>query len=395
MKDYLFSANTPQTFWQVQEDLPPALWQTAIQAALPELGLAAKDIDTAIQLSLGEGQFGPDHWHLGFAKRIYYLLKPLLPRPITRIMRKIYSDSGQANFPLGWPVEERYAAFLWACLRQLLILNHSGTLKMVSLWPESHQAAFILTHDIETSIGQKFALRVAELEVKHGFRSSFNFVPQRYKLDQGVIAELRNRGFEIGVHGLKHDGKLFLSQEKFNQRAEKINHHLHSLKATGFRTPLTHRNPLWMQKLEIEYDLSFFDTDPYEPIPGGTMSLWPFQMGHFMELPYTLPQDYTLVNILKATTPAVWLDKVDFLKKYHAMALLNTHPDYLRQPANWAVYESFLEEMAGRSGFWHTLPRQAAAWWRKRQTSPAGLPQSRACLENDQIIIEPYRSEES
>jgi hypothetical protein len=210
-----------------------------------------------------------------------------------------------------------------------------------------------------------------------------------------VIAELRNRGFEIGVHGLKHDGKLFLSQEKFNQRAEKINHHLHSLKATGFRTPLTHRNPLWMQKLEIEYDLSFFDTDPYEPIPGGTMSLWPFQMGHFMELPYTLPQDYTLVNILKATTPAVWLDKVDFLKKYHAMALLNTHPDYLRQPANWAVYESFLEEMAGRSGFWHTLPRQAAAWWRKRQTSPAGLPQSRACLENDQIIIEPYRSEES
>ena len=31
-----------------------------------------------------------------------------------------------------------------------------------------------------------------------------------------------------------------------------------------------------MQALEIEYDLSFFDTDPCEPIPGGTMSIWPF-----------------------------------------------------------------------------------------------------------------------
>ena len=43
-----------------------------------------------------------------------------------------------------------------------------------------------------------------------------------------------------------------------------------------------------MRHLEIEYDLSFFDTDPFEPIPGGTMSIWPFFIGHFVELPYTL-----------------------------------------------------------------------------------------------------------
>ena len=394
MTNNLFSANTPQAFWQVQKDLPPTLWQTAIQAALPELGLDAKDIDTAIQLSLGEGQFGPGHWQLGFTKRIYYLLKPLLPRPITRIMRKVYSGSAKASFPLGWPIEARYAAFLWECLRQILLLSNSAFLPIVSLWPESHQTAFILTHDIETAVGQNFALRVAEIEEKYGFRSSFNFVPERYPLNDKVIAELRNRGFEIGVHGLKHDGKLFHSQKKFNQRANQINRHMQTLKANGFRAPLTHRNPQWMQELSVTYDLSFFDTDPYEPIPGGTMSLWPFQMGNFIELPYTLPQDYTLVNILKATTPAVWLNKVDFLKKYHGMALLNTHPDYLRQPDNWAVYETFLKEMAGRNGFWHALPHQVAAWWLERQTSLASLPRSRAYLQNDLLMIEPVRSEE-
>lgn len=33
------------------------------------------------------------------------------------------------------------------------------------------------------------------------------------------------------------------------------------------------RHPLWMQSLDIEYDLSFFDTDPYEPMAGGSMSM--------------------------------------------------------------------------------------------------------------------------
>ena len=73
--------------------------------------------------------------------------------------------------------------------------------------------------------------------------------------------------------------------------------------AVGFRAPLTIRNPEWMQALNIEYDLSFFDTDPFEPIPGGTMSIWPFFTGHFVELPYTLVQDYTLVSVLGEDYP--------------------------------------------------------------------------------------------
>jgi len=170
----------------------------------------------------------------------------------------------------------------------------------------------------------------------------------------------------VGVHGLKHDGRLFSSKAAFDAGAQRINRYLKQWNAVGFRSPMTHRNPEWMQALEIEYDLSFFDTDPYEPMPGGTMSIWPFMMGRFVELPYTLAQDHTLMVTLAERTPRLWLDKVEFIRRYHGLALLNAHPDYLRVPRRFAIYETFLKSMSERSDYWHTLPREAARWWRAR-----------------------------
>lgn len=180
------------------------------------------------------------------------------------------------------------------------------------------------------------------------------------------MEELKARGFEVGCHGLKHDGKLFSTKKEFIKRAAIINERLKGSGMVGFRAPLTHRNPEWMQVLEIEYDLSFFDTDPFEPIPGGAMSIWPFFIGHFVELPYTLVQDYTLTAVLGETSPRIWLEKVDFIEKYRGMALLNSHPDYLKTKRTWDVYHDFLVYMKQRESFWHALPREVAAWWQMR-----------------------------
>jgi hypothetical protein len=359
----LWRLNTPGRFWQSAVDIPPEAWR----AARPILGVPeTADLDTLLGLTLGEGQFGPDHWRLGGAKRWYYRLKPLLPRPVTRVLRQAYGAARQGAFPLGWPVEDRYARFLWDVMRRALIASGQASTTYTRFWPHGARFALVLTHDIETAGGQRFVPRVADLEEAHGFRSSFNFVPERYPIDRALMDDLRARGFEIGVHGLKHDGKLFHSRALFTRRAERINHYLREWGAVGFRAPLTMRHPDWMQALEIEYDLSFFDTDPYEPIPGGTLSIWPFLLGRFVELPYTLVQDYTLTAILKHTTPQVWLDKVDFIAHYAGMVLVNTHPDYLRDRGTWAVYAGFLGAMQARGDWWHALPREVARWWRKR-----------------------------
>jgi hypothetical protein len=139
--------------------------------------------------------------------------------------------------------------------------------------------------------------------------------------------------------------------------------------AVGFRSPLTHRNPEWMQALDVEYDLSFFDTDPFEPIPGGTMSIWPFFLGCFVELPYTLMQDYTLTAVLGESTPRLWLEKLNFIEENYGMALLNSHPDYLMFQNTWNVYYQFLLAMKEREGYWHALPSQVANWWKNRHIS--------------------------
>jgi peptidoglycan/xylan/chitin deacetylase (PgdA/CDA1 family) len=364
----LWSENHPRNFWQCQPDPPDGVWQKVVAEVFPTLGLskAQRDIDTILAQTLGETRFGPDHWKLSLPKRIYYLLKPYIPRVATRFLRQAYHHSNHKGIESHWPVDVRYASFLWKALIQVLQITPGQQLIIKSLWPENHRFAFVLTHDVETELGLEFVRNVADLDEEFGFRSSFNFVPERYHLDRNLIGELRSRGFEIGIHGLKHDGKLFSSRIEFEHRATRINRYLKDFDAVGFRSPLTHRNPEWMQSLDIEYDLSFFDADPFEPIPGGTMSIWPFFIGHFVELPYTLIQDYTLASVLGETSPRLWLEKIDFIEKHHGMALVNSHPDYLKKKNVRDVYRQFLLDMKDRCQYWHALPRDVAHWWRSR-----------------------------
>lgn len=367
----LWSQNKPQDFWQCEPAFGNDLWEEATLRALPELNLVENpaNIDDLLKFILGESQFGVDHWQLSQMRRLYYDLKPFLPRWLTRSLRRLLQSKHTRGFELGWPIEERFPRFQFDVLKNVLELSGQPSIRFRSLWPTGKRFSLVLTHDVETDKGQKFVRRVADLEENLGFRSSFNFIPEAYRVDIGLLNELRQRGFEVGIHGLKHDGKLFSSRAEFDKRVVKINRYLKDFNAVGFRAPLTQRHPEWMQALDIEYDLSFFDTDPFEPISGGTMSIWPFSLGHFVELPYTLAQDYTLTSVLGETTPKIWLEKVDFIAKYHGMALVNSHPDYLLMQSTWNVYSQFLNSMKTRSDYWHALPCDAARWWQRRASS--------------------------
>ncbi len=319
---------------------------------------------------LGEGQFGPGHWRLSTRHRLYYRVKPLVPRPLVRRLRQVQRERVLRGFPLDWPVEDRWRRFLWAVALGAMARAGLAEMSFVGFWPSGAGWALVLTHDVEGMEGQRFAAAVADLEQRLGFRSSFNFVASRYRLDRGLIADLRGRGFEIGVHGFRHDGHEYDSRTAFEAAAAQVNARLQELGAVGYRAPLTHRNPTWIQALEVEYDLSFFDTDPFEPIPGGTMSLWPFFCGRLVELPYTLAQDSTLSFVLHDPTPGLWLEKARYLASWHGMALLNTHPDYLRRPTELDRYRAFLERVEELGPRWDALPGEAAAWWRSRASDP-------------------------
>ncbi len=349
-------------------------------------------MDSLLSLTLGEGRFGSHPWHLSPPRWVYYRVKPLLPESLRKIMKRSYFSGAPGTRKREWPVDDRYSQFLYETLRQVLLLTGQETIAFRSLWPEGRRFALVLTHDVENASGMANVNKIAQLEERLGFRSSFNFVPERYKIDPGLLHDLCERGFEVGVHGLKHDGKLYASRRVFQERARQINRYLREFGAVGFRSPLMHRNPYWLQDLDVEYDLSFFDTDPFEPIPGGVMTVWPFFTGKFLELPYTLVQDSTLAFILKERTPHVWLEKLDFLHQARGMALINTHPDYLKNDYVCGIYADFLQSLSVmREEFWAALPVEVARWWRLRASESVDSPNilwSQARLIEGELYLE-------
>jgi peptidoglycan/xylan/chitin deacetylase (PgdA/CDA1 family) len=243
-------------------------------------------------------------------------------------------------------------------------------------------------HDIETELGHSKCRHLMQLEEEMGFRSSFNFVPERYSVSPELRQDLVKRGFEVGVHGLKHDGKLFLSRKKFCQQAIRINQYLKEWRSVGFVSPSMHRNLDWMHELNIEYDASTFDTDPFEPQPDGMGTIFPFLVHggngqkRYVELPYTLPQDFTLFVMMKEKNIDIWKKKLDWIVKKGGMALLITHPDYMNghktkptiQEYSIGFYKELLEyvnrKYAGQ--YWHPLPKEIARFWKEKMADGEG-----------------------
>ena len=184
-----------------------------------------------------------------------------------------------------------------------------------------------------------------------------------------MIDRLRSDGFEIGVHGLRHDGTLFRSEKDFEQNIMRVNRYLREWRASGFRSESTLRNAGWMEKIHAVYDSSFPDTDPYEPVAGGCCSIWPFFFGKLIELPITMPQDHTLFDILRETDITIWKNKASWIEKCGGCILVDVHPDYMKSAQRLSLYEAFLSFMQEKSGLWHALPCDVAGWWNERNQS--------------------------
>jgi hypothetical protein len=313
-----------------------------------------------------------------FLTRCYYSLKPLIPRSVQLMMRRRIALWKKARFGHSWPIDQTagQAPEGW-----------SG-------WPEGKRFALVLTHDVDTRRGHERCIELMNMEKELGFRSSFNFVPERYTVSAKLRYQLRDNGFEVGVHGLLHDGKLYFSKKTFQERAIRINHYLKSWGAVGFRSPSMHHKLDWIHHLNIDYDTSTFDTDPFEPQSDGVTTIFPFLVfwdsadgttpppasflasqlpSFFVELPYTLPQDSTLFVLLKEKNIDIWKQKLDWIFEKGGMVLVNVHPDYMNfaevklgleeYPARY--YEEFLQYIKSKynGSCWHVLPRDMSRFW--------------------------------
>jgi peptidoglycan/xylan/chitin deacetylase (PgdA/CDA1 family) len=235
-------------------------------------------------------------------------------------------------------------------------------------WPDGFSAAVSLTHDVESGDGLARAPLIAGWEEEHGFRSSFNIVSDWYPIDMEQVVRLADRGHEIGSHALRHDRSLFASRASFERRLPLLREAAEQLGAVGFRSPATHRVVDWLGELPFSYDCTMAHSDPYEPIPGGTATIWPFFHGDVVELPYTAPQDHTLYNLLGHRDSLLWRRQLERIVRRNGLFELVTHPDneYLGRPVIGQAYREVLDAVAHRNDVWVALPRDIADWWRRR-----------------------------
>ena len=158
---------------------------------------------------------------------IYYAIKPLLPRRVRYALRRRVAKRTRSRAAGEWPVKQG---------TETSPANWPG-------WPNGKKFAFVLTHDVEGQKGLDRCRQLMELEAKHGFRSSFNFVPEgEYKVSRAFREELMQRGFEVGVHDLHHDGSLFKNYEQFTAQAVQINKYVKEWGAAGFRAGFMFHN---------------------------------------------------------------------------------------------------------------------------------------------------------
>jgi hypothetical protein len=301
------------------------------------------------------------------ALRGYYLVRPALPRTVQLALRRLFTRvQTAADFP-AWPIEDSLHDF-YGWLFSMIADLAGSPVPFLGLWPDGRSWALVLTHDVETAAGYRDMGLLRAPERAREYRSSWNFVGARYQVDDQTVRSLQDDGCEVGVHGLRHDGRD-LARPLLDERLPIMWQNASRWNAVGFRSPATHRDWELMHRLGFGYDSSYTDTDPYEPQPGGCCTFLPYFNQEMVELPITLPQDHTLFTILQRPDADLWLRKANHIRDRGGMVLVLTHPDYAHDQRLADGYRQLLDTFADDDTVWHALPREVAAWWRKRAAS--------------------------
>jgi len=254
----------------------------------------------------------------------------------------------------------------------LLALRAKGIDRMpfIWFWPDGHSSCAVITHDVETTAGRDFCDKLMDLNDSYGIKSSFQLVPEvRYTVTDELLRSIRDRGFEVDVHDLNHDGNLFRDRDEFLRRVARINAYGKQFGAIGYRSGVLYRNLDWYDAFDFSYDMSVPNVGHLDPQPGGCCTTKPYFIGKILEIPVTATQDYTLFHIFQQYSTDLWKQQIQMIVEKHGMASFIVHPDYVIEERARKVYANLLAHLAqlrAASNLWIALPRDVDSWWRVR-----------------------------
>jgi hypothetical protein len=302
--------------------------------------------------------------------KLYYSVRPRLPASLRIALQRIYFRGWEKiTFP-AWPVDLTVERLLETVLVLCMKSRRIDTVPFIWFWPDGASSAAILTHDVETERGRDFCPRLMDIDESFGFRSAFQIVPEkRYPVTAAFLQQIRDRGHEINVQDLNHDGNLFRDRHQFLSRVKAINEYGRIWGAKGFRSAILYRNLNWYDALEFQYDMSVPNVGHLDPQRGGCCTAFPYFIGGILELPLTTTQDYSLFHILREYGIDLWKAQAMLVMEKHGLLSLIIHPDYLldnRAQSSYRGLLAFLKGLESEQNMWVALPNQVNEWWRQR-----------------------------
>lgn len=326
--------------------------------------------DTIANLRLERYVAGASDPGSKFLSNAYYFTRPLMPVWFRRHLQRLrLNGSRKVQFP-RWPVDSTVERIQEALLSIAIEAQGGEEVPFVWFWPQGVSSCAIITHDVEAQAGLDFCPQLMDIDDSFGIKSSFQLVPEkRYVVFDDALNSFRERGFEINVHDLNHDGHLYSEREEFLRRARKINRYARRYGARGFRSGALYRNLNWYDALEFDYDMSVPSAGHLEAQGGGCCTIRPYFINKMVELPVTTTQDYSLFHILNDYSIDLWKQEIETIMQRHGLMSFIVHPDYIREKKAQQTYHLLLGHLAqlrAEGKIWIALPGEVADWWRQR-----------------------------
>ena len=301
---------------------------------------------------------------------LYYHFRPRLPVNVRKhLQRARLAGWQQIEFP-QWPVDTTIDKVMQSAMA--LILEGGGLRRVpfIWFWPDGAPSCTIVTHDVEEIEGRAFCSQLMDLDESFGLKSAFQLVPEMSDGSPiGYSDAIRSRGFEVNLHDLNHDGRLFQNHAEFLVRAAQINQYAKDLGCDGFRSGAMYREQQWFDALDFSYDMSVPSVAHLEPQRGGCCTVMPYFVGKILELPLTTTQDYSLFHILDDYSIDLWKKQIAMILDVNGLISFIAHPDYLVDPRARAVYVEllgYLSQLREAGSTWIALPADVNRWWRER-----------------------------
>jgi hypothetical protein len=305
-----------------------------------------------------------------WVRKAYYHLRPHLGVSIRKHLQRWWLRGWEKRRFPSWPVDRTVDQVLEKLLALSMKAQRVESIPFIWFWPNGLKSCAILTHDVEESAGVDFCPALMDLDDSFGIKSSFQFIPEnRYLYSPALMERLRQRGFEVNVHDLNHDGHLYDSREEFLRRAARINKYVKEYGAVGFRAGVLYRRLDWYDAYDFSYDMSVPNVGHLDAQRGGCCTVMPYFVGNVLELPVTTTQDYTLFNIFSEYSLDLWQQQIRLITENHGLLSFNTHPDYLLERRARETYAGLLAHLARlrtEEEVWMALPKEVDQWWRAR-----------------------------